>query len=230
MDHDAFNIVGVLAGCRLIGRCQKSVLFWRYASSVNLFAVVRSDGIQYFPFSFKALSSLPYYNLFSLAKRELLFPRKFSVKAETLKKILTREVRSKTFSLFSPTWGKKFKYYKKIDPLTGERLVEEVFPSTKCLQSIPLAYLPQNCLSTFGSWEFDCRAYEAVIYDANHKEILRVCDPQHLVTLSSADLQTLSRHRMTTYAGETALAKMYEHVVYICVTKGYYSGNLPLKT
>lgn len=229
VDHDSFNIVGFLDGCNLIGRCQKVVLSWRYESSVNLFVVIRSDGLQYFPFSFKALSSLPYYNLFSLARKELLFTRKFDEKAALLKKILSREVKNNSFSLFTPTWGKKFKYKKKIDPRTGECLVERVFPFTKCLQSIPLAYLPQDCLSNFGSWQYDCRAYDAVIYDAKYKEILRVYDPLHLVTLSSSDLKTLSRYRMTTYAGETALARMYEHVVHVCVTKGYHSGNLPLK-
>lgn len=106
--------------------------------------------------------------------------------------------------------------------------VETVYPPVRCLKVIPLVTFPQDCLTNFNRWWFCYETYEVVITDNDNRNILYIHDPIHLVNLSESDLQILYRHKFMYSDLEKEHAIPFEHVVHVCVLKGYHSGKLPL--
>lgn len=229
MDHDVFYVIGITSGCRLIGDCKDLILSWKYGHISRLFVLSRDDGIQYFRCSFKDLSSLRYYELFRLGGLDKINRSRESEHANQMARILNQEVRSKNFVLFNPTYGKRKTYKKEINPRTNLPQVETIYPPVRSLKQIPLFACPQDCLGNFKRWRFSSKTREAIITDNDKGDILFIHDPMQLVTLSKSDLQILSQNRILTIDNERHPTYTFEHVVYICVQKGYHSGNLPLK-
>lgn len=108
-------------------------------------------------------------------------------------------------------------------------LVETVFPPIKCLKNIPLVAYPQDCLSNFKNRRYCSKTCEAIITDNAKGDILYVHDPMLLVNLSKADLKILSKQRILFFKDERDAAYTFEHVVHVCMQKGFHSENLPLK-
>lgn len=228
--HEAFDIVAVQTGCKLIGERKDLILSWKFDPDQRLFVLIRDDGVQYLRCSFRVLSSLPYYELRRLTGLDLTSRGAKDEDARQMDRNLGQEFYHKNFVFFTPTYGKNKTFKDEINPRTGEPKIRTVYPPVKSLKAISLLSLPEDCLTNFKCWWFCFETQEVIITDNDKGNILFFHDPIHWVNLSKADLRVLRRNRLLYSALKKKHAPVFEHVVHVCVMKGYHSGNLLLKT
>ena len=111
----------------------------------------------------------------------------------------------------------------KIDPKTKKPVVTLKYEPTMFAKEVPLKKFKKDLLDNMKGWYFDSKTYEAVMYDHNHYEIMRIYEPLHLVNFCKKDLLKLNSVNIWIPKDFQSPALRYRNAVSLCLKIGLHS-------
>ena len=203
--------------------CKGTIISWKYDEVFKMFAIKRTDGIQYFGKHFHDLSSLPKCEIGRLAQLNLI-NRSNNDWGNQIERILRKEVRH-GFELLKPAVGRRMIYKNRINPTTNKPWIKLVYPPVRSLTKIPLTKYPLDFLKNFKWWWYNGVTGEAVIENQEEGEMVYVYDPINLVNFSESDLKILHRNKILFQDECREIAMTFQRVVDLCVKRGIHAGS-----
>ena len=200
------------------------IISWCWDSQLNLFAIRRTDGVQYLKRTSAALNSLPHIEFKKLARLGLINPDNDGM-ADMIANRMFQDLKIKDEKdkMFHPQMGRKIKVPGKINPMTNKPWVVMEYDPILCESDVPLRKWKLDILKTLTLWYFDSKTYEAVMIDEKCNEIMRVYEPLHLINLSKDDLLSLNRKEIWIPKGFEEPGMKYQNVVKVCVKQGVHA-------
>ncbi|KAF5757961.1 hypothetical protein HanXRQr2_Chr16g0723891 [Helianthus annuus] len=196
------------------------ILCWMFVKEIHCVAIKRAFGIQYFR-SLLSILSLPFYDVASLTKLELVNRAKFE--GATL---FERKIKFNKRSCWKDeSYKPQFPIYQQIkftlDPTTNTARYKLVYQPTKVMDKIPLMPMKQNFLNDMRLGCYDPDTHEAVTVFNGDRENFRMLDPMRSVNMSANDISKLFRHDILYEDNDAHQALKFQHVACYCFTEEF---------
>ncbi|KAI3744675.1 hypothetical protein L1987_57764 [Smallanthus sonchifolius] len=173
-------------------RCIGRIISWFYDNDTKLFAIKRSDGVQYLKPRIKYFNTLPRCEMNGLASKPLINRSKFGL-ADVIANMIKREGGSGKYEKLKPQKGKRVRI---IDQKTGKVTWKYRFKPVRVVHKISLKKIPQDFLGNMKWWYVDLNTGEARIEDKDNKIIVCFYDAMNLINFSKKDQRTLRKNEI----------------------------------
>ncbi|KAI3754649.1 hypothetical protein L1987_54436 [Smallanthus sonchifolius] len=199
------------------------IISWAYFSDLNVYAVKREGGVQYFRYAHE-LKTLPGFEMNRLACLKLLYAEEGG-RSGWLERALKFEYRNKWVN-FKPQRPQRIIHKNKINPITKRPKVTLKWQPPTTMKKIQLRKLPQNFSRYFKWWNYDSRTGEAVIVldKGDDWETIRVYDPMWLTNLSERDVYTLYKRPIFSDIWDMEQALQFQRVIEVCFAYEIHAG------
>ncbi|KAI3815773.1 hypothetical protein L1987_15454 [Smallanthus sonchifolius] len=164
-------------------RCIGRITSWFYDDDTKLFALKRSDGVQYLKLRIKYFNTLPRCEMNGLATKPLINRSKCGL-ADMIANLIKREGGSGKYESLKLQKGKRVKI---VDQKTEIVTWKYMFKPVRAVQKIPLKKIPQDFLGNMKWWYVDVNTGEARIDDKDNKVIVSFYDAMNLINFSKKD-------------------------------------------
>ncbi|KAI3808200.1 hypothetical protein L1987_24148 [Smallanthus sonchifolius] len=201
-------------------RCVGRIRSWFYDNETKLFAIKRSDGVQYLKSSIKYFNTLPRCEMNGLASKQLINRSKFGL-ADVIANLIKREGDSGKYEKLKPQKGNRVRI---IDQKTGKVTWKYKFKPVRVVQKIPLKKIPQDFLGNMKWWYVDVNTGEARIEDKDNKVIVCFYDAMNLINFSKKDQRTLRKNEIMFTDEWKEQGLQYKRVLEICRRYGVHAG------
>ncbi|KAI3811484.1 hypothetical protein L1987_21208 [Smallanthus sonchifolius] len=160
-------------------RCVGRIIGWFYDNDTKLFAIKRSDSVQYLKRRIKYFNTLQRCEMNGLASKPLINRSKFDL-ADVIANLIKREGGSGKYERLNPQKGKRVKI---IDQKTGKVTWKYKFKPVRDVHKIPLKKIPQDFLGNMKWWKDQrtLRKNEIMFTDEwreqglQYKRVLEIC-------------------------------------------------------
>ncbi|KAI3784194.1 hypothetical protein L1987_43288 [Smallanthus sonchifolius] len=173
-------------------RCIGRIISWFYDNNSKLFALKRSDGVQYLKPRIKYFNTLPRCEMNGLATKPLINRSNYGL-ANVIANMIKKEGGSGKYERLKPQKGKRAKI---IDKKTGIATWKYKFKPVRVVQKIPLKNIPQDFLGNMKWWYVDVNIGEARIDDKDNKVIVSFYYAKNLINFSKKDQRTLRKNEI----------------------------------
>ncbi|KAI3776217.1 hypothetical protein L1987_45990 [Smallanthus sonchifolius] len=147
--------------------CIGRIISWFYDDDMKLFALKRSNGVQYLKPRIKYFNTLPRCEMNGLAIKPLINRSKYGL-ADVIANLIKREGGSGKYERLKPQKGKRVK---SVDQKTEIVTWKYKFKPVRAVQKIPLKKIPQDFLGNMKWWYVDVNTGEARIDDKDNKPL-----------------------------------------------------------
>ncbi|KAI3774010.1 hypothetical protein L1987_48552 [Smallanthus sonchifolius] len=178
-------------------RCIGRIISWFYDNDTKLFALKRSDGVQYLNPRIKYFNTLPRCEMNGLATKPLINRSKCGL-ANVIANLIKKEGGSRKYERIKPQKGKRVKI---IDQKTG---------------IVTWKYKFKPVHVNIG---------EARIDDKDNKVIVSFYDAMNLINFSKKDQRTLRKNEIMFTDEWKEQGLQYKRVLEICRRYGVHAGN-----
>ncbi|KAI3821565.1 hypothetical protein L1987_09133 [Smallanthus sonchifolius] len=173
-------------------QCVGRTISWFYDGESKIFAIKRSDGVQYLKPRIKYFNTLPRCEINGLASKPLINRSKNGL-ADVIANLIKKEGSSGKYERLKPHKGKRVKNtYPKTGKVTWRYKYRPVF----AIHKIPLKNIPQDFLGNMKWWYVDVNTGEARIEDKDNKVIVFFYDARNLINFSKKDQRTLRKNEI----------------------------------
>ncbi|KAM0061709.1 hypothetical protein Hdeb2414_s0004g00139321 [Helianthus debilis subsp. tardiflorus] len=204
------------------------ILSWGYLEDLNVYAIRREHGCQYFEF-LSDIKTLPWWDVEELVQTKSIKQFYYGLDVKIHDQKLWNYIKHQAKYRF-PDWKPQFsKQIVKFDPITGEKDVTLKIKPPRCLKNMPLHAMEQDFYEDFQGWMYNQSTAEAIIslFDKKTGEARRinVLDPTWLVNYSKKDVECLCFYKIVYDAPDKAHAQQYQKMANLCFEKDINSGR-----
>ena len=201
------------------------IISWCYLSDLEIYAIKRTNGIDYLKSVRDFQEAYPHFDLMVLGMKRLIYGEEHEW-AKWLSKKLWEAYKFNKWDVIRPTRVERIEDKAKIDPNTNLPKVVLKYAKPCTLKKIPLREMPQDFTPHFKWWYYDNHTGEAVIsLVKNGKgETIRVLEPMWLINLSLQDIDTLYYNKMMFRMEDMMMALQFEMVIRICFAYQIHAG------
>ncbi|KAI3821473.1 hypothetical protein L1987_09041 [Smallanthus sonchifolius] len=164
-------------------QCVGRIISWFYDGESKIFAIKRSDGVQYLKPRIKYFNTLPRCEINGLASKPLINRSKNGL-ADVIANLIKKEGSSGKYERLKPQKGKRVKI---TDPKTGKVTWRYKYRQVCAIHKIPLKNIPQDFLGNMKWWYVDVNTGEARVEDKDNKVIVCFYDAMNLINFSKKD-------------------------------------------
>ncbi|KAI3786650.1 hypothetical protein L1987_40493 [Smallanthus sonchifolius] len=202
-------------------RCVGRIISWFYDNDTKLFAIKRSDGVQYLKPRIKYFNTLPRCEMNGLASKPLINRSKFGL-ADVIANLMKRESGLGKYEKLKSQKGKRVRIIdQKIEKVTWKYK----FKPARVVHKIPLKKIPQDFLGNMKWWYVDVNTGEARIEDKDNKVIVCFYDTMNLINFSKKVQRTLRNNEIMFIDEWREQGLQYKRVLEICRRYGVHAGS-----
>ncbi|KAI3784138.1 hypothetical protein L1987_43231 [Smallanthus sonchifolius] len=202
-------------------QCVGRIISWFYDGESKIFAIKRSDGVQYLKPRIKYFNTLPRCEINGLASKPLINRSKNGL-ADVIENLIKKEGSSGKYKRLKPQNGKRVK---NTDPKTGKVTWRYKYRPVRAIHKIPLKNIPQVFLGNMKWWYVDVNTGEARIEDKDKKVIVCFYDAMNLINFSKKDQRTLRKNEIMYTDEWREQGLQYKRVLEICRRYGVHAGS-----
>jgi hypothetical protein len=199
------------------------VIGWQYIEELDVIAVRRRYGVQYFK-SVHDLRSLPHWDVRNLLKKKILGADRNSYVRHFVDR-LTYEAHSK-WKYLKPQFPQLIVKSNEIEANGLPRVILK-YKSPNVMKKIPFMPMEQNVCHNMHCWCYRSNTGEAMIVLAENRKwrTINIIDPIWIVNMSQSDIEALFMNKLLYRPEDYDLAKPFLDMVELCYAYDIHAGS-----